>query len=344
MKILFILKKNMNYNFVSYCRRSSGLWNSTRFIVDGFRDNGIEAEVVEVDDGNDVDREVTKFDPDVVVAEALWVTPDKFKELLAIPRHKERKWFVHMHSGLPFLALEGIAMEWLNTYPSVGVSVIANSTETYDAFRAILPHEFVYYLPNVYIPDFKNAVSFDSDKDTLDIGCFGAIRPMKNQLAQAIAAIEFSNQREKKLKFHMNGSRVEVGGQPVLKNLIQLFEKHPGHELVLHDWMEPEDFIDFLHKNIDLGMQVSMTETFNVVTADYLTAGIPVVVSEEVSWVSSFSMADDNSIESMVKVMHRVISNKFLIKWNQFLLKSASQEAQCLWHSWLRRLLKSNPI
>ncbi len=331
MRIQFILKRNLNYNFVSYCRRSSGLWNSTRFIVESLQSRGIEAEIVEVHDGNDVDREVTRFNPDVVVVEALWVTPHKFNELVRLHRHRNRRWFCHMHSGVPFLAQEGIAMDWLSRYPHVGVGVIANSPESFEAFKAILPEESVTFLPNVYLSRPLRPVRRHPHHEIINVGCFGAIRPMKNQLLQAMAAIQFANERGRRLRFHINASRIEVGGAPVLKNLVQLFEQQPEHELVQHHWMEPEEFIHFLHHHIDIGMQVSLTETFNVVTADYVTAGIPVVVSKEIKWASRFNRASDDDINDIVRIMDRAYGWRCLIDWNQQLLQWNSWEAQEAW-------------
>lgn len=342
MRIQFILKRNLNYNFTSYCRRSSGLWNSTRFIVEGLAARGVHAEIIEVHDGNDIDREVIRFAPDVVVIEALWATPAKMKELLSLHRHRGRKWFIHMHSGLPFLAQEGISMEWLSAYPKLGVGVLANSPETYDAFRSILPSDHVYYIPNVYIPEFRKPVRKRENAQRFDIGCFGAIRPMKNQLAQAIAAIRFSEEHDRSCHFHINGSRIEVGGSPVLKNLIALFEAHPRHKLIQHDWMEPEVFIDRLHDQVDIGMQVSLTETFNVVTADYVTAGLPVVVSSEVPWASSLNYADFDDISDIVRVMNRAWTYRLLIRWNQHLLHEASCSAQESWFLWLKSVTRSS--
>jgi len=326
MRVLFILKKNECYSFVSYTRRSSGLWNSTRFIVESLIARGIEAEIVEVIDNNCIDREVTRFKPDMVIIEALWVVPEKFDVLYKL--HPRVTWYVHMHSGLPFLALEGIAMDWLSKYAKRNVRIIANSVESYDAFQTIIPSSLLFYLPNVYIS--KPRRTFYRDKNTLDIGCFGAVRPMKNQLIQALAAIQFARDKGKKLRFHINGSRVETGGAPVLKNLIQLFEHQKDAELVQSKWNEPEEFLDYL-QTMDMGLQVSLTETFNVVCADYVTAGIPVVASDDIKWLSNWCKAADDSVESIVKRMHVVYRNRWLIKCNQRGLLKVSRTAQNKW-------------
>jgi glycosyltransferase involved in cell wall biosynthesis len=326
VKIQFILKKNETYSFTTYCRRSSGLWNSTRFIVESLRSRGIEADIVEVQDNNCIDREVTRFRPDVVIIEALWVVPEKFDVLKRL--HPSVQWFVHMHSGIPFLALEGIAMEWLKEYVKKGLGVIANSKETFDAFMTILPADAVTYLPNVYLSEPRQASFFE--RDTIEIGCFGAIRPLKNQLIQAVAAIRFAREKRKKLKFWVNGSRTETGGDPVLKNLKALFDKTPDARLCQSKWNEPEEFLSLL-QSMDLGLQVSLTETFNVVCADYVTAGIPVVASDDVKWLSSWCKAKDDSIDSIINKMHLVWRHRWLVWWNQWLLKRNSRIAQDSW-------------
>lgn len=320
----------MTYGFTTLHRRSSGLFNSTRFIVEGLAARGVHAHIVEVTDNNDIDREVSLFHPDLVVIEALWVVPSKFHVLKRI--HPRVKWFIHLHSHMPFLALEGIAMNWIQDYARDGIGLITNSVESYDALRAILSSKELIYLPNVYLSQPRCPKWYRDH--AINIGCFGAVRPLKNHLLQALSALQFAKEKHKRLRFHINGSRVETGGAPVLKNLEQLFEdqkKMHGHELVKHDWHEPEDFLTLL-AGIDIGMQVSLTETFNVVTADYVTAGIPIVVSKEVKWASRWNQAQDDSLPEIVSRMHRVWRNKPLVYWNQRLLLHHSKKSQSAWY------------
>jgi hypothetical protein len=53
----------------------------------------------------------------------------------------------------------------------------------------------------------------------LDVACFGAIRPLKNQLMQGVSAIRCAESIHKTLRFHINASRAEQKGDNVLKNL-----------------------------------------------------------------------------------------------------------------------------
>lgn len=332
MRILFIVKKNQNYDFQCYTRKSSGLFNSTRFIVEGLAARGIHASIVEVIDNNCIDREVTKFKPNIVVIEALWVVPEKFPILKRL--HPKVKWVCHLHSHMPFLALEGNSIDWIIQYAKQEIGLIANSVESYQALRAILNADQIIYLPNVYISEPRKFRGIKSDTH-VNIGCFGAIRPLKNQLLQALAAIEFANEIGKKLRFFINGTRIETGGHPVLKNLRALFNGTKGTELIQVKWCEPEEFLDLLQNEIDIGMQVSLTETFNVVSADYVTAGIPIVVSNEVKWASDWNKAEVDSVPDIVRIMHRVYGYNLLVRWNQKLLKSFSEDAQEDWYNWV---------
>jgi hypothetical protein len=332
MRVQFICKRNETYGFKSYTRRSSGLYNSTRFIVESLNErDGIEAEIIEVRDNNDIDREVTRFKPDLVVIEALWVVPEKFPILMKL--HPHVSWTVHLHSHMPFLALEGIAMEWIRGYADQGIGLIANSEASYDALRAILTRDEVIYLPNVYLSNPR--LTKLHDNPVLNVACFGAVRPLKNQLLQALAAILFAKSMGKPLRFHINGTRVETGGDPVLKNLRQLFLDVRGAELVESPWNEPEDFLDLV-QTMDIGMQVSLTETFNVVSADYVTAGIPIVVSKEITWASKLCVAQDDSLSSIVDRMNKVYRSSTLVRLNQWMLNDFSHKAQMMWAEFVR--------
>lgn len=157
-KILFILKKNEIYgSSLIYTRRSSGLFNSTRFIIEAMRAKGIDAHIIEVSDNNDIDRAVTKYRPDFVVIEALWVVPEKFPVLMDL--HPGVDWFIHLHSDMPFLAIEGIAMDWIIRCATMGVGIIANSVESFEALKPIVPDEMLFYLPNVYLSHPQSPVS-----------------------------------------------------------------------------------------------------------------------------------------------------------------------------------------
>jgi predicted aconitase with swiveling domain len=288
---------------------SSGLLNSARFIVDMLRKTGIAVELVQVVDNNDIDREVTRYKPTHVVIEALWVVPSKFDVLQRL--HPHVQWIVRGHSELPFLAQEGVAVNWITKYVQFkNVKFAANSEHSVRDIRAIIKAanptwshtkvaEKVPYLPNYYPHDKKIPAYKKPESKFIDVACFGAIRPLKNQLVQAVAAIEYANLEGKILRFHTNATRVETQGDSVLKNLEALFEATPPHQLIKHSWMPHEEFLKLL-KQMDVAMQVSFSETFNIVAADCVVTGLPIVVSPEVSWATSWCQAEPTNSEDIL--------------------------------------------
>ena len=329
-RILFICKKRPACYGVSY-----GLLNSCRFLANALKDMGFEAKVVEVRDNNDIDREVTLYKPTHAFVEALWVVPSKFNEL--IPLHPKVNWYVRLHSNVPFIANEGVAMSWIIQYLALGVrfkqfKVCANDDRMVNDLEKTFKEKIVY-APNIYRPgDYVDLPQLLPDLPTLlgkkpeviDIGCFGAIRILKDQLIQAMAAIVFANEMKVHLNFHMNDTRIENQGEGIYRNLQALFVG-TGHTLVSHSWLEHPEFMKLV-RQMDLGMQVSFSETFDIVAADFAIANVPVVGSTEIKWLSPLYKArptDMNDIVSHLwtawqgkKVGLQLVNRKGLCEWN----------------------------
>lgn len=340
-KVLFILKcRDLPYNGeqtplknrpYSYCM-ASGLMTSATFVSNMLNEQGIESNVIQVIDNNDIDREVTKYKPTHVMIEALWVVPEKFKILRKL--HPHVKWIIRLHSEIPFLANEGIAVRWINEYMAQpNVFVAPNSDRLYDDlkhyFKAIYhdADEKLIYLPNYYHKESEACVP--REHNVLNIGCFGAIRPLKNQLIQAFAAIEYARTTHKKLKFHINFQRVEQSGNAALENLRALFHSlDPAkYELVEHPWMHHNHFRKLV-KTMDVGLQVSLTETFNIVTGDFVSQDVPVVVSNEVDWVSSLFYAETGSaIDIAAKIGRALTLGRIGTYFNKLGLHKYNKEA-----------------
>jgi len=301
-KTLFICKNRERVNDDGYSNGdfSSGLFNSANFVTKMLNEEGIPSELVHVVDNNGIDRMVVRHRPTHVFIEALWVVPEKFDVLGKI--HPSVKWIVRVHSELPFLANEGIATAWLFEYITKhNVYVAFNSKRIYEDFQKLIAPQFqhkIMYLPNHYTGEKTTNVLSGHD-GVLDIGCFGAIRPMKNHLMQAVAAIEFMQMMQiPYMRFHINGTRLEQRGDTVLKNLRNLFNNTPNCDLIEHPWMDHTSFINLV-SSMDINMQVSLSETFNIVTADAVVNGTPVVVSDEINWIPRIFRAKPTSTQSI---------------------------------------------
>jgi hypothetical protein len=323
MRVLFILKRrevnDPDCGVYSHSGLSSGLLNSASMVKDMLnlpRTKGNYAvDLVQVIDNNDIDREVTKFKPDVVIIEAFWVVPEKFEVLRKL--HPTVKWIIRNHSNIPFLAQEGIAMDWIADCVVQNDVYVATNTkqslaDLHEVVAAqtngLLASNKVLYFPNYYIDRTSGIHKYRPwfDSDVLHVGCFGAIRPLKNHLTQAIAALKMADYLDCPLEFHINVGRQESGGLPVLHNLRGLFENTRRAKLVEHAWMPHHEFMHLVG-SMHVNMQVSLSETFNIVTADAVTMGVPVVVSSEVFWVSEQYHANPTSADSIFEKLKHVI-------------------------------------
>lgn len=335
-KVLFIVKKRTLPFYASdgnVYNTSTGLKNSAAFIQKALNDrtSNVTAVLEEAIDNNDIDRLVTKHRPDVVIIEALWVIPSKFEILQRL--HPNVKWIVRLHSNIPFLATEGSAFEWLNQYLYYqNVYISTNHKKIVDELRHLYYTNRILYQPNYYDTSAaKLQILQKHYSDYINIGCFGAIRPLKNQLLQAIAAIRFADKNGYILNFHINGTRVEGNGDPILKNMRALFAS-TEHMLIEHQWSEHDNFVETMG-TLDIHMQVSMSETYNIVTCDAVVCGIPVVVSKEVDWIHHYAQADTTDSEDMAMVIERVWKGRFknLQKRNLVNLMELNDKAIVAW-------------
>jgi hypothetical protein len=336
-RVLFVLKRR------SY-GPSFGLFNSCNFIKRALTESGHEAHVVEVVDNNAIDREVHTYRPTHVVIEALWVVPEKLSVLMQL--HPNVVWAVRLHSHSPFLSGEGMAFDWLHKYRDIAYrsnetfAIAANDCRMCNELDKVLITNSVY-LPNLYAPAlYDEPVAprvFDRSIDTIRVSCFGAIRPLKNQLNQAIAAIMFAEQLGKKLEFHVNAGRVEQHSDTVVRNLRSLF-KCSRHDLVEHKWMAVDEFIEVV-QTMDIGMQVSFSETFNIVAADHIFHGVPVIGSYEIQWLFCGSKANPTQSDDIVRVLRHNLKVG-TVAVNQLSLKRASSSALKSWITFIEHDIK----
>jgi len=348
-KILFILKRREDFNAKkhSHVGLSTGLYNSATFVKDMLNESEIESHLEVVIDNNDIDRVVTKHRPTHVIIEALWVVPTKFVILCKL--HPNVKWIIRLHSEMPFLAGEGMALDWIGDYGAFKNIIIGvNAPRALDEVKFFLGYkmklnqeeleEKVIYLPNYYPQDYK-LKEYNTDSEYINIGCFGAVRPLKNHIMQAIAAIKFAEAIGKKLNFHINSGRIEMKGEPVLHNLESLFShlSDDGHQLIHHEWTPREEFLE-LCSTMDIGMQVSFSETFNIVGADLISQGVPLVGSVEIPWIDNWFCARATETEEIYGALLLTHQTPQLnVSKNQELLTSYTSKTRKIWSKYFKK-------
>ena len=322
---LFLYKAKHDYDGDQAQAPSSGVRSSVSFVVDMLQHHGVNAVLAEAVDGNSIDALVAKHRPRCVVLEALWVTPEKLAELRGL--HPNVKWTVRAHSEIPFLAQEGCAMDWLTQVEALGVEVAFNSNQTVEDWR-VLGH--ATWLPNYY--SLRHPRVAKSNGSDFHVGCFGAIRPLKNQLIQALAAIKFARYLSCPLVFHMNGSRIEQFGSNNLKN-IQAAIKHAGQTLELHPWLPHTEFLELVAQ-MDLCLQCSLSESFNITSADAVSMGVPLVGSSAISWLPRRSRARVDSVDDIFNAMDR--ADDTAVHLNHEALENYLETAVSTWMHWVK--------
>lgn len=348
-KVLFLLKRRHDYSQEHYSNEglATGLYNSATFVKDMLYKKGVPSKLVVVIDNNDIDREVTLFKPTHVIIEGLWVVPEKFDILKQL--HPNVNWIIRIHSNTPFLANEGMAFDWISSYSTKSKILVATNAKKMNkelkyyvksrfALTPVKEEDKIVNLPNYYPEKFLPYKKLNRSSNYVNIGCFGAIRPLKNHMTQAIAAVKFADSVGKKLRFHINVGRIEQNGLSVYNNLKAFFNNiaDKGHELVEHDWMPREQFLQ-LCRQMDIGMQVSFSETFNIVAADFISQGVPIVTTNEIPWASNLYTASPTDSDQISKILNRVYRQFQLnVILNRSNLLGFSKRAKSIWLNYFK--------
>ena len=351
-KILFIIKKREDINSVEKKMIQTGLYNSSNYLNSILNTMGINSIVELAIDNNCIDRLVTKHRPTHIIIEALWVVPGKF--IILCQLHPSVKWIIRCHSDMPFIACEGNAMTWIATYSMFKNLIIGvNSPRFLREIKVFIKiknnltddeiDKKVIYLPNYYpIDTFKlKENNIMKEKDVINICCFGAIRPLKNQLIQAFSAVEFGKIINKKIRFHINATRVETNGSPVYFNIRGLFTElfNKNFELIEHSWYDKDEFLSICSE-MDIGLQVSFSETFNIVGCDILSQGVPIVFSYDIPYSknSKYNANPTDSEDITNKLISTYENVEDNIKINTESLNDYVDKTKNIWYNYFTAL------
>ena len=343
-KILFILKKRFysNVNVKSY-----GLINSSTHIASFLNTlRGIETKVVTVVDANGIDKEVHEYKPDMVVIEALWVTGEKMKELIEMNKYKRIKWVVRIHSDIGYLSAETFALKYVNDYialDKINLFIAPNNEDFTKYLANAMKYDFTY-LPNVIITNTeKDNFENKYNSNVMNVGCFGALRLLKNSAFQALCAIKAADILKKKLRFHVTLAKIDgyddehqIKLNPVLKNLEAIFA-NSRHELVKHEWKENSEF-QHLIKKMDIGMQLSFSESFNIVTADFINNNKLILVSETIDWMPCIFKASTIDYDEVTHKIIYMYEHRYSRRLNRLMHKSLdnyNRKAEKMWFDFI---------
>lgn len=238
------------------------------------------------------------------VLEAPWVSRDAMIELLrAFPRVH---FVVRSHSQIGFLQVEPSAIQLLRDLlilqeNALNLSVATNSV-TLKRFFETAYGGHALYLPNLYdLERVTRKRDVEHSSRTLRIGSFGALRLLKNHTTAAAAALMIARKRGADLEFWVSVEDDTQGGLAVLDALRKMFAGLTWAKLVEQPW---QDWATFRRTvaGMDLCLQVSMTETFNLTSADAVAEGVPCVVSPAIEWAPDYWKAEPDRLEDIVRI------------------------------------------
>jgi len=238
-----------------------------------------------------------------VVISAPWLSPHDLIQLLY--HFPYINFTVLSHSNVGFLQADFEGVRNIRRYIELSKSfhnlTVGGNSERYVEWLRKAFDDDAVLLPNLYPldRDVMNPVPDRTKKYSLKIGAFGAVRPQKNFMTAAAAAVLIQRQLEVPVEFHMSTGGEEDGCMTSLA--IEQMLENSDVTLVRHPWRYWDDFIKEVGA-MDLLIQVSYTESFNMITADGINAGVPSVVSPAISWAPCLWWADPDDASNVARV------------------------------------------
>jgi hypothetical protein len=233
-----------------------------------------------------------------VVISAPWI---QISELtLLISKHQNVTFAVVSHSNVAFLHADpqGMALikgmmdlqiQWHNFHLAANSSKFASWVSK--AFRARLT-----ILPNLYNTSTYLGPRPQYTGGTLRMGSFGAVRILKNHVTAAAAAVEVATRLGVDTEFWMSGGRNEGSGG-VVNTIKQMVAGVRSFQFVFNVWENWAQFRKTV-RSMNLLLQPSFTESFNMVTADGVVEGVPSVTSDSIEWVpENWKANPDNALD-----------------------------------------------
>jgi len=228
------------------------------------------------------------------------------------------------HSNIGFLQVEAGAINLIRQYlliqdAELNFDFAANSTQ-FSEFIEDTYNTRCTYLPNLYDLKRKHSKSphGSGNKQLVRIASFGAIRLMKNHSTAAAAAMVLAHRANLDLEFYINVAR-EEHGKGVLQALRNMFANVRWAKLIEIPWESWSEFRRTI-SHMDLAYQLSMSETFNLVSADAVAEGVPVAGSEAIEWLPADSQCHMDDVDEAATVGGRLLHDP----------RAADKQLKCL--------------
>lgn len=251
-----------------------------------------------------------------VVISAPWVESRAYRHLCE--RYPHVVFTVLVHSNVGFLQADprGVklireAAEMQRYFPNFKLA--GNCIEFCNWIRQSYSQS-CWLLPNLYNLGDNPSVPVKplwQKGEVLRIGSFGAVRPLKNTMTAAGAALQLSTEFNTPVEFWISANRVEGGADCVI-NAIHEMLHNTNVTIVPSPWQPWTEFRETM-KKMHLHMQPSYTESFNITVADAISVGVPSVVSPAIAWTPKYWQADPDDVGDIVRVGKKLLTDSSVI-------------------------------
>jgi len=275
------------------------------------RREGIPAEVWPISSAQDLRKRLENAPRKEVIISAPWIPAHELQSLsMDFP---ETRFTVTCHSNVGFLQADrnGVRLVRETIDLELGTSNIrlAGNTRRFCDWIQMAYGAPCAYLPNLYYLDGAPVrPQYPFTCGTLRIGAFGATRPLKNLMSAAAAALEIARGLRVPLEFWMSGGRSEAGGESIHAAIKEMLQGLAGVSVIFNGWQSWPKFRQTVG-HMDLLLQPSYTESFNMVTGDGVAEGVPSVVSSAIDWAPKDWKADVDDVLDIARVGRRLLAD-----------------------------------
>lgn len=318
----------------------TGLAMSAQNTARVLRSSGINATVRPALNMANLEQLVASESPTHIVINALWLPTVELAYLTHKYAHVQ--WALLIHSNLAFLQVEPNGIIKLREAvdlerSSVGnFEVAANSVNGSNGIQDAWECKCLY-LPNLYyLDDSARVLRPKWHGGTLRIGAFGALRPLKNPIASAFAALAIANSLATDLEFCVNIGRNDGGGQAKLLPGIEAIYRDLSHARLVKIPWQPWTSFRRTVRGMHLMLQPSFTESFNVVTADGIAEGVASVVSDVIEWAPPHWRAHPDNTEDIARVGRLLLKDPHSAQDGLRALTTHNQHGLGHWKTWLQ--------
>lgn len=260
---------------------------------------GIDCAIMYYADDNGLLEAVKGNDANLYILQVPTFADDTLFAILKLGK----KIVLGLHSTICNLQVEDNALMRLIRFSQLREAHFAISCPSkveVDGFNSFSATPFIY-LPNTYSFPIKAVIKKRKlNPKVLKISLFCALRSLKNIMAQVVA-VSVLARRGYKIELHLIDDRSHIAA------CIREMADSLPYKVVFHELADNKAIIKLMAK-MDLGLQVSLSETFSYAAFEQMALGVPVVASTAVPYATQ--IAQFNSAESMANKMHKIIKNE----------------------------------